>query len=321
MKYNILIVGCGNIGMRYAQAIEKLNINLNLYLFDIDKLKIDKVVSEIKNKSKINIFPLFQKPLNQKFDLCILSTTSNVRLEICKDILKNNNVTKFIFEKVLCQSIQQLKNFLKLEKKFNFKSWISCHRSLWPDYIKLKKQINKNNRKSLFSLELKGYNWGLGCNSIHFIHLANFLFGDQNYNDSFFELKNINYWKNAKRKLYKEFNGSINIFFKNNSKILLQDNKKYKNQNFKIILKIENKKIIIDEIKNKIFFNKKKYKFKSETISGIFSKEIKKIIIFKKSNLPSLKETYDVHYYFIKNLLILWNKFKRKQSNKILPIT
>ena len=321
MKYSILIVGCGNIGLRYAQAVEKLNINLDLYLFDIDQSKVNNIVAKLKRCNNINFFPLFQKPTNKKFDLCILSTTSNVRLKICEAILKENNVSKFIFEKVLCQSIHQLKNFLKLEKKFNFKSWISCHRSLWPDYIKLKKKIKKNNYKPVFSLEVVGCNWGLGCNSVHFIHLANFLFGEQNYKDSFFKLKNINYWKNAKRKLFKEFNGNINILFNNNSKILLHDSKKYKNQTFKIIIKLENKKIIIDEIKNQILFDKRKYKFKSETLSMIFSKEIKKILILKKSNLPSLQETYSIHYYFIKNLLISWNKFIKKGSNKIVPIT
>lgn len=321
MNYNVLIIGCGNIGLRYVQAIDKLNLKINLYLSDKDLTNISLVKNEFKQKKNINLLSYSEKLSPKNFDLLIISTTANARVNILHEYLLKIRVKKIILEKVLCQSLEQLKKIQKLKKKYKLKIWVSCNRSLWPDYIKLKKKLFTNDSNNSFSLEVKGYNWGLGCNSIHYIHLANFLFGKRSNKLKNYKIRNIQYWKKSKREGFKDFHGKILIISDNKSKILLEDLIKYKGKNKKIFIYYCNNKILIDETKNKITFNNKKFRFGSCDISNIFINEIKKILILKKSGLPDIEESYYVHYHFIKNLLPYWNKFSNLKNNKILPIT
>ena len=319
MRYKILIIGCGNIGLRYAQAIEKLNINIDIFFYDKFYHNSKKLVKSLKKKQNIRTYVLKKKPINQNFHLFILSTTADVRLKICKETLNKNKITKIIFEKVLCQSLKQLNDFIKLQRKHKFLGWISCHRSLWPDYIKLKKKIDYKMYKHKITFEVKGYNWGLGCNSVHFIHLFDFLFEKHDYEKRSIEIIDKIKWKVAKRNLFKDFNGKIMMKVDKNSKIILEDNKN--NKDYKIIIRFGSNKIIIDEINNKIIFNKKIHRFKSEYLSSIYSREIKKILKLKKSKLPTLNETYDFHKHFIKSLLPSFNKFSKSKINDVVPIT
>jgi hypothetical protein len=320
MRYRILIIGCGNIGSKYVQAIKGINLKIDLYLSDKKNFLIKKLPCRNKKKN-INIFPLSKKNKIKNFDLCIISTTANVRLKILKNTLKKFTVKKFILEKILCQSISDLKKFLKLKKKYNFKSWIPCHRSLWIDYISLKKKIDVKKINN-FSLEVTGSRWSIGSNSIHFMHLANFLFGPQDYKYSTFEIKNSIKWISSKRKNFFDFNGRVKFLFQNNSKIILEDCiRKNRIKNFKIIIKYNNKIIEVDELNSKITINNKKSRFKEELLSEVFKREVHKILVFKESNLPTLDETFHLHQFIIKNLLLDWNKFNRSNSNKILPIT
>ena len=203
------------------QAIENINLNIDLYLCDKKKSLVANLISLKKNK-KINVFSLSKKDIIKSFDLCIIATTSEVRLKILKKVLKKFKIKKFVLEKILCQSINELKDLIKLKNKYNFKSWISCHRCLWSDYISLKKKINTKNVDN-FLFHVIGARWNIASNSIHFMHLANFLFGPQNYKKSNFEIKKNIKWKESKRKNFFDFQGSIKFLFQNNSKIILED--------------------------------------------------------------------------------------------------
>ena len=117
-KFKILLIGCGNIGSRYFEAINKLNLNIELFLFDKNFKRSANLLNLPSNKTlvrKINNLAYFRKDL----DLLIISTNSDVRVKILINILKKVKVKKVILEKVLCQSLKDLNLLIALNNFYN----------------------------------------------------------------------------------------------------------------------------------------------------------------------------------------------------------
>ena len=311
------MVGCGNIGFRYYEALIKLNLNICLYIFDNQKEKYSKFLNSKNNKLKIVKISSLQK-LKKKIDLVIISTTSDVRVEILKRILKLAKVKKIILEKTLCQSIKELKTLNKLNKKFNLNSWISSPKPTWLAYLILKTKINYKKNKS-FSVDIIGSNWGFASNIIHHLHLIDYIFKSPKIiSTSLIENGN---WFKTKRKNFFDTHGVYKVFYDNFSSLTLTDNKDTKLRNWKMLINYNNQKIIVDELRGKIFIRKKKFKFKAENLSDNYEKVLKKILFKNTSNLPNLESSINKHFYLIKDFLVSWNSYIKSKKNKILPVT
>ncbi len=53
---NVLIVGFGNIGLRHCQSLINLEKIQKIFIYDIDKEKIQNFKNSIKEKKKNNYF-------------------------------------------------------------------------------------------------------------------------------------------------------------------------------------------------------------------------------------------------------------------------
>ena len=51
--HKILLVGCGNIGFRYYQSLSKLNLNIELSIFDKQKKRYNNFFNSKNGKIKI----------------------------------------------------------------------------------------------------------------------------------------------------------------------------------------------------------------------------------------------------------------------------
>ena len=304
-KNNLLLVGFGSIGYRYFEAINKINYFKKIYLFDKNKKNFDK----IKKKKNINfISDLKKTPSN--LDFLILSTTSKDRLKILKKIIANSNVKFAILEKVLGQSLHQLHEFSKISiKKKNF--FVSTLKKKELIFDNLKKRIKHKDIKKIY---LKGYNWNLCCNAIHFIDLFEYLSDQKIINANFIKEGN---WFKTKRKSYLECNGKLEIFFKKKIKSFLECSKKYK-KNI-LYLELKNKeKIYIDLDKNVCVVRNKKIKFRTQYLSIMMQSIIKNTVNYKENGLTHLFNSVRQHKIFLAAML---NKYKSNKNFKILPIT
>tara|TARA_A100001015_G_scaffold8174_1_gene10063 strand:- start:134 stop:556 length:423 start_codon:yes stop_codon:yes gene_type:complete len=136
---NVLIVGFGNIGLRHCQSLINLEKIQKIFIYDIDKEKIQNFKNSIKEKKKIIILKNLN-PVKNKIFLTIISTNSNVRFSVFKKIVKNFNVKFFIFEKVVFQDPKEYELTKKIIKKGKIKCWINCPRRTWSIYKNLKKK-------------------------------------------------------------------------------------------------------------------------------------------------------------------------------------
>jgi hypothetical protein len=170
----IAIIGAGQLGSRHLQSLAQCEFKVKLYIVDPsnEALQISKErFDQIPKNSNVENLEFFQniEKLPNCLDLVVIATNANVRLKVIQELIEHSNVSYLILEKVLFQSIQdyQIAQDLFLEKKIT--AWVNCPRRMYPIYQNIRKYLDDKP----VHYEVNGVDWGLACNSIHFIdHLA-----------------------------------------------------------------------------------------------------------------------------------------------------
>ncbi len=312
MCRKFLIVGFGNIGNRYLQAIQSTKLNCAIYVYDVDKKKY------YYGPQKKNIFYIKNlKEVPNEIDFCFFSSNSNKRLKTIKSILSKIKSKFIIIEKVLSQSTKDLKEILKFftKNKMLNKTWVNTH---YRTYTIFKKLINNKNKNFILDVVVDGTNWGLACNSIHYIDLYSSLFNSKvnKIDTSKLEPK----WVKSKRKGFYEIYGELKVVYKN-KKILKLICKKLSEKNKTNTyhnIKFQNGKYFkIHEEQGKVFSNfDKNLKFKFDPVSKKMKNFIIDIIKNQKCDLTRVEESVEQHLILISKLLKFWNtNHKKKISN------
>jgi hypothetical protein len=262
---NILLVGCGNIGSRHTEGLVEMSKIKKIYIYDIDLTKTLCLKKKFGNNSKIIIIDKLKK-MNINFFLCVVATTSNNRLKLFIKLNKLYQIKFWLFEKIFLNNIDEIKIFKK--KFLNNKMFINLPLQLMCPFQTIKKKIKKN---YINHMELKGGNWNMASNSLHFIQLAKWFVNQQikKINIS----NKINFFP-SKRFGYKEFNNEIIVEFKKNFYLKLQCTKS-KKKIFKLI--INNDQEILYNFKNNTLkilnkIIKINCEFQSEITKKIFTK-------------------------------------------------
>lgn len=302
----ILIIGLGKIGSNHLKAIERFKKKIEIYVLEKklnDENFLNKKINLIKNLNN-----------NHTYDLVIISTNSTERFSLFLELVKKNNVKNIIFEKFVFFKKEQFMKTFEVLKKKKINVWVNCLRREISIFHKIKRKI-----KGDFVLTYKSKNWGLGCNSIHFVDLFCFLSNTAKIKINRSDLSKKIY--KSRRKGYMEFKGLIEFKIKN-SKLFIQDDKINNNKVFKIttnknVFSFNSKENILTElnIKNS---NLKKYKCEEPKVSLISYNIIKKIFKKQKVNLVTLKESFLHHKILID---IFSSHLKRINHKKKLKIT
>lgn len=292
MKNKILLVGLGNIGFRHLEGILAIKKKLIIYIFDKNQNKYFEISNILKNK-KINHTLIFVKKINEikNVDLLILATDSLNRLKILEKIIKNVKVKSILLEKVVFLDNKSFTKAIKLIKFYRINTWVNCIRREVLFYNKLKKKV----KNDLIKIYFTGYKWGLASNLIHFIDLFFYLTSSKKI-EYFTEFNNKKYI--TKRPNYYDINGFVRIRDSKSNELILEDNKKYKNNSLKIEL---GNKIYI--IKNNLVYLKKtqenhlviKDNLNDEKVSVITTRFINKLLKKDKINLTNLEVSFNYH--------------------------
>lgn len=207
-EMNLVIIGVGQLGSRHLQGLALLKESMDIYLVDPSNISLEtsrnrfNEVDAYKNK---NIFLLNTvEKLPQEIEFAIISTTSLYRLNSLKSLLNQSKVKYLLLEKFLFPYAEEYDEAKSLLENTNTLTYVNCARRQFSGYRDLKDKIKTSSKKSLI---IKGDNWNLGSNAIHFLDLFNFL----NNNEQFvFDKKQSNLiGKESKHKGYIEFNGTL----------------------------------------------------------------------------------------------------------------
>jgi hypothetical protein len=187
-KPTIVIVGCGNLGKRYIQSIEENLPSFELYL--VDPVPFTSKYPQFRDISELSL---------DKIDLAIVTTCSNVRFPLIRELLRFQ-VKYMLLEKILFQKREEYVETQRMLKEHNIKAWVHTPRRAYEYYRKLKNELTLP-----LKMKVSGINWGMACNLVHFLDLYCYLTDTQSLELKHSELKVID----SKRKNFKELIGRI----------------------------------------------------------------------------------------------------------------
>ncbi len=164
---NISIIGCGQIGFRHFQSILELKNNHHIFLIDKSLSSINKCkeyFESIKKRKKIVSFHTDIESITEKLEIVIIATNSFQRREEIEKVLKLHNPKHIILEKFLFPKLSDYKYCDDLFDSHVAKVWVNQWMGF--EFKELKNFINPSKN---ISFNVKGNNWGLCCNSVHYI--------------------------------------------------------------------------------------------------------------------------------------------------------
>ena len=303
MQKNVMIVGCGNIGLRHAQGLSKSKFKINLYLVDKLQKNINFFIKSLKPEKNLNIVSQSReiKKIRKKINLLILSTDSKKRYDLLKKNLKLNSIENIILEKFVFLKKDNFKDILILKKKI----WVNTPMRTYKSYKNLKKKLfNKN-----INMEVFGYKWNMASNIIHYFDLFQYLSG---FKKIVSEKVNINKKiLNSKRAGYKEIAGKIKFFTNNKNFISFKDLKSKKTNGVKVRIFNKKQNFLIDERAQTCIYNNKKRKaFEIPFQSNMTNYIADKIFLKKTCDLTTLKQSSYLHIMII-NILKKYTHYKK----------
>tara|TARA_B110000495_G_C23009319_1_gene596783 strand:- start:513 stop:1499 length:987 start_codon:yes stop_codon:yes gene_type:complete len=324
---NILVIGCGGIGSRHLESLCKIDIPVNIYGFDINDDSLTKVKKLIEPKNNLNVKLInLSKELPEnisQFDLCIISTSSNVRLKLLKKIVSKYIIKNLILEKVLFQSIPEYEEAKNVIDKNKINCWVNCSRREDKFWGEIKKILSDHSNLSLY---YGNSNWDLCCNSIHMIDLAAWLFNDSiEYIDNSLLDKKI---YESKRKDFIEFTGILTGKFKNGSVFKLESTYGIPRNESKFEIVGEGIRLIVNEYDEKcILYKERNNNWIQENLNfhRLLQSEkthdvAKKILQQQKCNLTKLNESIQIHEPLIESFTEHLNKISNSKFD-YCPIT
>lgn len=309
----ILIVGLGRVGIRHFESVMKLNTISQIDCVETDPKKIKNAYSLITEgqKIQINFYQDFES-IKKNYDFLILATTADIRLDVLKKIIKKTKIKFSIFEKVLAQSQDHLNEFIALSTNFK-KSWVNTPMGQIDLYKKLKNKINISSIKEVHFNNFRG----LACNAIHFVDFVSSWKKALPIKINSKELNKV--WIKAERQGFYDIHGKLEIYYKDETKLILISSEKSEEYHCKILTN-ENIWTLIE--KEKTFFSDdgEKYFGKVNYQSEMTNVLVEEIQNTENCTLPTLEWSVKCHVLLIENLLQHWN-LCNSSKYKRLPIT
>lgn len=322
---HVALVGAGHLGSRHLQALALLKIPVRLYVVDPNPESLQtakKRFFQIHQSKNIDCIDFYSRisQLPQSIDFVIVATNADVRLVVLEELFRTIQPKHILLEKVLFQAVKDFEKAEHLFKKFNSKVWVNCPRRMYEGYRQIAGSI-KPNSKIDYSVE--GNQWGLACNSIHYIdHLSMYL-GDTSYTlDMRFVDGEIS---KSKRSNFIELTGTITGKYSNGSTFSLTSNKSG-NTSVKVKIRQDDVCIEVDETAGEIVIQESgndsfieiplEMKFQSELTHIV----VKDILESQTCQLTPYKESMELHLPLILEVTKLL-RYSEKSFYGSCPIT
>lgn len=316
----ILLVGCGNIGMRHLQSLLQLDDSPYIAIVEPNttaKNNAQSVLSIIHNSHHNLEWFSDISELTTCYDFVIVATQSINRHSLLLQLLQTGN-RRFLIEKMVCQSTLEYQKILDDFKKFNAKGWINTNFRYFSFYHELIKYFQKNTPLNFI---ISGGEKGLGSNAIHFIDLFLWFTNSKNItlNGDFLTDKLL---PNKRSDDLVEFSGTI-IGRSNESLISISF---LPTAEIPITVEIFNSEhhILISTSDDTVYkirgLNNFSKEFKFQHTSELTKKIVSDILQTDTCNLPMLDDLYLTHSELFRIFNLHIKKLTNRESD-ICPIT
>ena len=169
---NFLIIGAGQLGSRHLQGALKVEDKFHFYVLDPSEKSLGLAKTRAKEISHNHPISFTAKwnDLPENLDIVIVATSANVRAKVVLQLLENHKVSFLVLEKVLFQDIDSYATVSELIIKTNTTTFVNHPRRTFDFYKQIKRNYHASKDKTLL-MQVVGGNWGLGCNTLHFIDM------------------------------------------------------------------------------------------------------------------------------------------------------
>ena len=324
MRKRIAIIGCGNIGSRHLQALTQLPLPIEVDVVEPSKQAQQIALQRLKEmmydeKTHKILWHKHLDELKGTFDLTLVATISTGRVTLIKKLLRLGH-SRFLIEKIVCQSTREYNTLLNSMKKFKAKGWVNTTPRQLTAYKKIKNYFSKSKIIHM-SLTTAGH-YGLGTNAIHYLDLFSWFTNDYKItlNENLLHNK---LFPNKRGKNLIEFAGSITGTVSGGSSIILTF---IPDANLPLLVNIygdNNRHLIIDET-NEYVFNTIDKNFHLDYVyehpSNLTIKIANDILTKDDCQLSTLENSYYLHNELFRILCRHIEKLTHKKT-KVCPIT
>jgi hypothetical protein len=328
--YNILIIGAGNIGSRHLQAFANASLSMQVHVVDPDKHSLEVAAGRWKeapnNKNapvKVDFYTSLDK-IKETIDVAIIATSSAIRKKVFEELAGKIKLKYVVFEKFLFQSLEEYKMVDDLMQAHQISAWVNCPRRMYSVYSKIKSLLEGETR---FECQITGSNWGLGCNSVHYLDLFSYLSGKNMFevSDEFIDGEILT----SKREGYIEFTGSLFGRDEDNNTFVITSYKK-ENCPVNIVLNTGSYSILIEEagVNSKALIINKKKNYESELVnfsmpfqSQLTHQFVETLLKSGNCTLPTYKESRKLHESILSAFLKFLQTHSKNKVITVCPIT
>lgn len=316
---NIAIIGAGQLGSRHLQGLKKAQIPMNIFVLDASKNALSiceqryAEISENKLIKHISFTSLWES-LPDKIDIAIVATGSIPRCAIIHKLVEHHQCHQLILEKVLFPIMRQYDEISELFYKSNVQAWVNCSRRFLTCYQQLRDSLINDGPINFL---MEGKNWGLCCNSIHFIDLFAYLSGSKLIDFDCSEIDPSIY--ESKRNGYIEMTGTIKGTSKNGSTLQISSFLEFDKPS-KLLVKSQHHIIEIYEGQHKMILDGVDHYMNISYQSDLTGKYIEELFNNQSLSLTSYEESSLLHKQILPHFHNIYNKISGIQSD-LCPIT
>lgn len=314
----ILISGAGQLGSRYLQGLASCQLPLQIHVHDVDPGSLARAqqrwheVAEADTPHQV-VFHSSLEAVPSELDIAVVATTARVRPQVVREIASHANVGSWVLEKVLAQSEAGLDE-IAAKVGLGARAWVNTPRRMLPWHQQIKSQLDHGRP---MTLKVDGGSWGLACNSIHFLDMFAWWTGEMLVEVNTEQLDSQ--WFEAKRPGNWEVLGTLQAKFSGGScaSLSARDGEVF------YALELDDGEHIwsIDEDAGTARRSDGldlpgRLPFQSEVSATL----VESILENGTCELPTLKESAEVHRVFIRSMLEHW-KYSVDGCATAVPIT
>lgn len=314
----VSIIGAGQLGSRHLQGLKTALTELDIWVMDanpeslkVAKERYDCVASDTP---KTVHFVESIDSLPSEFDFVVIATGSKPRAAIVKSLLAHSKVKFLVLEKFLFPKLEEYDEIANLLNEKNVKCWVNCPRRMWESYKKIKQLIDP---EQPVVFKKSGKNWGMCCNTVHFIDVWMYLAGD-----SLFEVDLGDAERQvieSKRSGYIELLGKERFSSSKGDKLLLGSLAEYEGDS-RVIIKNGDNEITVNEGTGVWTYNGVEHEDKTPFQSGLTGKLADSLFTTNTCELTPYSFSTEYHKPYLKAVLDFVNNIQGTNSDSC-PIT
>jgi predicted dehydrogenase len=318
--FNVAVIGAGLLGRRHLQSLDLCEKNIKISVVDTAVVSLEFAKNDLSNTKAAQNVEYYHsiEDVTDNIDLAIVATTAKVRLSVLKALLIKK-VKNIILEKVAFNSLSEIELAQKIVKGSNVNIWVNCPRRLYPIYQELKVILKKY---TAINYSIKGSDYGLACNGIHYIDFFSYL---ENCDDYAFKRSNITEMTESKRDGYIECFGDLIGEFSSGCGFQLECKNNGVKPEYKIIIELDEGSIEIDEIRGCMSIDIGG-EIETRTFTMPYQSEltgplVDTVIDTSQCELTGFYESMKIHVPFVREAYNEYAKIYGSNEKMFVPIT